>query len=536
MQIKIENSNVSLLLPKDYAHVENGSELYGEMYHKRKAKDVEMYQNLASESYGNVVVSHISKKDAMTFDKEVLIKEIHETLEDNQGLIEVETGTNPRGYKYIYSIIKTYHQDELNVNYCVRMNIENGDEVIEVLGSFFESRMTGLRSAMGWNLAMSAELEKEEGSAHQIKGWAQDPYDPEYKKGCRMILCEKRGLDGMFPSDPLSQARELVLALTEDSYYKTREEIEAESESKKEDKKPKKKQDKKIDNSAEEEQTENGDEGKELLRMMFSDEVVRNGAYKVDIIEDDSETTGKKFSFKPTELAKTAAKAADGIKTVVARSSEEFEKVKTPFEVPDEFRCRLNQPVPKELPGWGKRAFIGFGKGTFAMSGICMSWPVTETESLPLSDTKGLIKQFHDEMDEHQGLISAKCGLTPKGNRYAYAIRKLQFVDDEGEPQGPVDYELNFNIRLNGKIHFINGSFQSRDGVPGNRAGALGIMSLGSSELKLDANNWIKDPYDPDREKGFLMNWTEDEKYDGLFAYHPLSEVRRFVKYVIDNN
>ena len=249
MQIKIENSNVSLLLPKDYAHVENGSELYGEMYHKRKAKDVEMYQNLASESYGNVVVSHISKKDAMTFDKEVLIKEIHETLEDNQGLIEVETGTNPRGYKYIYSIIKTYHQDELNVNYCVRMNIENGDEVIEVLGSFFESRMTGLRSAMGWNLAMSAELEKEEGSAHQIKGWAQDPYDPEYKKGCRMILCEKRGLDGMFPSDPLSQARELVLALTEDSYYKTREEIEAESESKKEDKKPKKKQDKKIDNS-----------------------------------------------------------------------------------------------------------------------------------------------------------------------------------------------------------------------------------------------------------------------------------------------
>ena len=30
-------------------------------------------------------------------------------------------------------------------------------------------------------------------------------------------------------------------------------------------------------------------------------------------------------------------------------------------------------------------------------------------------------------------------------------------------------------------------------------------------------------------EKGFLMNWTGDEKYDGLFPYHPLSEMRRFI-------
>ena len=61
-------------------------------------------------------------------------------------------------------------------------------------------------------------------------------------------------------------------------------------------------------------------------------------------------------------------------------------------------------------------------------------------------------------------------------------------------------------------------------------------MKLGSSELKLEADEWKRDPYDANRENGILMNWTEDEKFDPLFPNHPLSEMRRFVKFVIENN
>lgn len=82
----------------------------------------------------------------------------------------------------------------------------------------------------------------------------------------------------------------------------------------------------------------------------------------------------------------------------------------------------------------------------------------------------------------------------------------------------------------------IHGSFQERDKVPGNRSGMLYLMSLGSSELQLETEAWDRDPYDSNREKGFLMNWAEDEKYDGLFPYHPLSEMRRFINYVVENN
>lgn len=470
-------------------------------------------------------------------DKDALIRKIHASLNDDQGLIEVESGVAPRGYEYIYSIIKTYHQDELNVNYCLRLDLKNGNEIIEALATYFEAGTTGMRSAMGWNMAMSAGFEQDDESPHRIKGWAQDPYDPDYKKGCRMILAERAGLDGLFPDDPLSQVRELVLALTEDSYYKTREEIDKEHEKEKSSKKTLKRGKKSGEGEDDKGQDSEDSDQKEFLQRLFSNDVVRSGAYKVSIGESsERKPEGKRHSLNPADVAKAATNAVNGVKSATVRTLAERDKVRTPFEIPDNFRNKLNQPVPKELPGWGKREYIGFGKGTFAMSGIMLSWPVTEQESLPLSGTENLVRQFHSDMDDNQGLISAKCGITPKGNRYAYVIRKMRFLDDEGNQNGPTDYELNFNIRIKGKIHFINGSFQSRDRVPGKRAGMLYLMSLGSSEIKLQAEQWTRDPYDPDREKGFLMDWTEDEKYDGLFPYHPLSELRKFVRFVIENN
>ena len=124
MQIRLNDSDLILLLPRDYSRVDSGTALYDEMYYAGNRRDIEMFQNLAARSCGNIVISHIDAADAMPFgDKDALIVEIHDSLEDNQGLIEVECGTNPRGYEYIYSIIKTYHQEKLNANYCLRMDI-----------------------------------------------------------------------------------------------------------------------------------------------------------------------------------------------------------------------------------------------------------------------------------------------------------------------------------------------------------------------------------------------------------------------------
>ncbi|MCR5449758.1 MAG: hypothetical protein K6F23_10210 [Solobacterium sp.] len=530
MQVKLNNSTVILLLPKGYERVNNGAALYEEMYHRHKAADVEMFQNLAGESYGNIVISHIDQIDAMTFDKNALISEIHGVLADNQGLIEVETGTNPRGFEYVYSIVKTYHQEQLNTNYCIRMNIRNNDELIEVNASFFETRMTGVRSSVGLMLAVKAGFETEEGSSLQIKGWAADPYDPTYTKGCLMLMSERPGLDGMFPGDPLSQARELLLALTADSYYKTKDEIDAENKERVHERRLRRR------NTQHENAVGENNNGQEIVRQLFSDDVVRNGAYKVDVVEETpSETKPTRFQLDPASLVKATASAVEGVKSTVTNTAAEFNKVKTPYEIPEDFRNRLNKPIPKKLPGWGKRDYIGYGKGTPLASCICLGFPVTDSESLPLGNTNQLIEMCRG-MDDHQGIISVKGGITPKGSRYAYVIRKMQAVDDEGEVQTPIHYELGFNIRINGKIHFIDGSFRDKNGIPGSRADTLNIMALGNSELKLITEQWQRDPYYPDRKSGLLMDWSEDERFDSLFPYSSLSEMRRFVKYIIENN
>ena len=47
-------------------------------------------------------------------------------------------------------------------------------------------------------------------------------------------------------------------------------------------------------------------------------------------------------------------------------------------------------------------------------------------------------------------------------------------------------------------------------------------------------SKWWFDPYDKDYKHPFLMNLSEKEEYDELFPDHPLSQCRKFVKYITE--
>lgn len=47
---------------------------------------------------------------------------------------------------------------------------------------------------------------------------------------------------------------------------------------------------------------------------------------------------------------------------------------------------------------------------------------------------------------------------------------------------------------------------------------------------------FFRDPYDENYKEGFLMNVSEDESMDEQFPDHPLSMLRKYVKWVIENN
>lgn len=170
------------------------------------------------------------------------------------------------------------------------------------------------------------------------------------------------------------------------------------------------------------------------------------------------------------------------------------------------------------------------------MNALLITWPVTEKESMPLTDTNAVINIGRSQAVANQGLIDAKCGVSPKENRYAYIIRKVYRTYEDGNKEWPVQYLLALNIRINGKIHFIDSSFGSNEELGDIRKNVLRIMSCGSRDLKLTADEWERDPFDPESTEEFLMDWTEDEKYDALFPYSPLAELRGFLRYVVENN
>lgn len=113
------------------------------------------------------------------------------------------------------------------------------------------------------------------------------------------------------------------------------------------------------------------------------------------------------------------------------------------------------------------------------MNALLITWPVTEKESMPLTDTNAVINIGRSQAVANQGLIDAKCGVSPKENRYAYIICKVYRTYEDGNKEWPVQYLLALNIRINGKIHFIDSSFGSNEELGDIRKNVLRIMSCG---------------------------------------------------------
>lgn len=97
-----------------------------------------------------VVLQPLSPEDAMPFDNsESVIEGIHECLDEEQGLIEVEAGGKV-GSRYIYSIVKTLQNPNVpeGVQYTLTLDREYGDKMIHAQGFFDEQGITGMRNSI----------------------------------------------------------------------------------------------------------------------------------------------------------------------------------------------------------------------------------------------------------------------------------------------------------------------------------------------------------------------------------------------------
>jgi len=152
--------------------------------------------------------------------------------------------------------------------------------------------------------------------------------------------------------------------------------------------------------------------------------------------------------------------------------------------------------------------------------------PTFDDACMPL-DNKMVIDGFHNGKDETSGLIKVQSGKTGKGIDYAFFIIKSREQKD-GHPS--VLYYSSFDF-VNGDNSYEFQMYFEENGITGVRDS----MIFAKSRLS-GFDGWMRDPYESNYKVGFLMNLSEDEKYDKLFPNHPLSQLRKVIQFIIKNN
>lgn len=145
---------------------------------------------------------------ANPLDENKTVDLIHQQLEEDQGLIEVEKGQTKEGLQYISAITKTFMGPEHGVQYFLRINIfrENVKEWAYEIDAFFgEEGITGQRDTLVMALLKMP------------KDWNEDPYDKNFNKGITMNKSENKKYDSQFPNHPLSQARKFLEFIKENN-------------------------------------------------------------------------------------------------------------------------------------------------------------------------------------------------------------------------------------------------------------------------------------------------------------------------------
>ena len=222
--VQLGGSKIKILLPDGYERIKYKNPV------KNAAKAVTNTDAAYGKTVGNsdnivMITKSIPERVMNPDDVQGLIDVIHEYLSDKQGIIEVKNGITPRGYQYIYSIVKTLSEESFGgVRYFLRLNLFYDSDIIEIQADFTEIGTTGGRETICYDLARRAGLA--DIYADGYKDWVKDPYDTDYTKGCLKNLAEKEGLDVLFPESPLSQAHEFLLAVLNDEFVNVRQEAD----------------------------------------------------------------------------------------------------------------------------------------------------------------------------------------------------------------------------------------------------------------------------------------------------------------------
>ena len=131
-------------------------------------------------------------------DVKTLVANIHEHIDDDQGLIEADAGTTAAGLPYIYSIVRT-NLDHGCMRYGLNLNLRTATGVVSVRGGFDTEGVSSYRDSL-----VLSRLQK------RPETWFNDPFDSSFALGSVMNHSELPQYDADFPDHPLSLLRGFV--------------------------------------------------------------------------------------------------------------------------------------------------------------------------------------------------------------------------------------------------------------------------------------------------------------------------------------
>lgn len=191
------------------------------------------------------------------------------------------------------------------------------------------------------------------------------------------------------------------------------------------------------------------------------------------------------------------------------------------------------------MPETYKKVGSAFNKETYyvydndSTKGRISVKEISKKESFSFYDIESVINNLHEKMNDNEGLIEVKNGLTTNNNKYIYYIKKSFVYENNGDRQTSLGnkYFLCMNIKKGTSIYLIRAEYEE--------IGITGVRESVGYELYRRANteeSFTKDPYNPEYTKGHLMNYAEKEEFDAVFDSHPLTMLRQFIREVLLNN
>lgn len=137
--------------------------------------------------------------DALPFDDvTAIVSEIHGHIDDDQGLINADTGTTAAGLPFAYSIVRT-NLDHGCMRYGLKLHPKTDRGVVGVRGGFDTEGVSSYRDSL-----VLSKLQK------RPDVWFSDPFDASFPLGSVMNHSELPQYDADFPDHPLTLLRAFV--------------------------------------------------------------------------------------------------------------------------------------------------------------------------------------------------------------------------------------------------------------------------------------------------------------------------------------